>query len=199
MKATKLNLDKNYFRINDCVFPYCKHAYNFSAKNERTVEVPLGGFFIENFGFNIIEVGAVLCYYGYKHTEIIDISDPHERVTKANALDIDYTGKNVVSISTIEHLNKSEFENNNDNDCIKLLEKIISESENYLITWPLGYASQLDKYVEPQERLGKFILKRISVDNKWIKDESMCFNHFYNSPYEWGNAICCVTNLDVLL
>lgn len=201
MKVTKLDLDKKYFRVNECVFPYCRHSYNFSAHNERAVEVPLGGFFIENFGYNVIEVGAVLCYYGYKHTEIIDISDPHERVTKANALDIDYTGKNVVSISTVEHLNTKEYwyGNKSDDDCISLLEKIVTQANNYLITWPIGFNLKLDKYVELKTTLPKFVLKRISVDNKWIKDKSMSFNYLYDSPFEWANAICCVTNLDVLL
>lgn len=192
-------MSDRYFRINDCVFPYFSHPYNDAGTNERTVEVPLGEFFINNFGYGITEVGAVMGYYGFNCGEVIDSHDTLPGVIKANAVyDIDYTNKNVLSISTVEHFKSNEYSNTNDNDSIVFLEKIISTTKNYLITWPLGYNSILDDYVK-NSKINYFIMKRISIDNKWVKDETKSFSHLYDSPFEKANGICCVTNLESLL
>lgn len=192
-------MSDRYFRVNDCVFPYFSHPYNDAGTNERTVEVPLGEFFINNFGYGITEVGAVMGYYGFNCGEVIDSHDTLPGVIKANAVyDIDYTNKNVLSISTVEHFKSNEYSNTNDNDSIVFLEKIISTTKNYLITWPLGYNSILDDYVK-NSKINYFIMKRISIDNKWVKDESKSFSHLYDSPFEKANGICCVTNLESLL
>ena len=192
-------MSDRYFRVNDCVFPYFSHPYNDAGTNERTVEVPLGEFFINNFGYGITEVGAVMGYYGFNCGEVIDSHDTLPGVIKANAVyDIDYTNKNVLSISTVEHFKSNEYSNTNDNDSIVFLEKIISTTKNYLITWPLGYNSILDDYVK-NSKINYFIMKRISIDNKWVKDETKSFSHLYDSPFEKANGICCVTNLESLL
>lgn len=182
-------MSDRYFRVNDCVFPYFSHSYNDAGTNERTVEVPLGEFFINNFGYGVTEVGAVMGYYGFNCGEVID----------SNAVyDIDYTNKNVLSISTVEHFKKNKYSNSSDNDSIVFLEKIISTAKNYFITWPLGYNSILDNYVK-NSKISYFIMKRISKDNKWVKDEFKSFSHLYDSPFPKANGICCVTNLESLL
>ena len=188
-----------YFKVNDCVFPYFSHPYNDAGTNERTVEVPLGEFFINNFGYGITEVGAVMGYYGFNCGEVIDSHDTLPGVIKANAVyDIDYTNKNVLSISTIEHFKSNEYSNTSDNDSIVFLEKIISTTKNYLITWPISYNKILDNFVK-NSSLSYFIMERVSADNKWQKDESKSFSHLYDSPFEKANGICCVTNLESLL
>jgi hypothetical protein len=192
--------DNRYFRVNECVFPYFRHPYNDTSINERIVEIPLGEFFINNFGYGVTEVGAVMGYYGFNCGEVIDSHDPLPSAIKANAVyDIDYSNKNVLSISTIEHFKSNEYNNVTDNDSIVFLEKILKQAKNYLISWPLGYNLTLDEYAKDKRDLQYFIMQRVSADNKWVKMTNPHFQHLYDSPFPKANGICCVTNLESLL
>lgn len=192
-------MSDRYFRVNECVFPYFRHIYNDAGLNERTVEIPLGEFFINNFGYGVTEVGAVMGYYGFNCGEVIDSHDTLPGVIKANAVfDIDYSGKNILSISTVEHFKADEYSNSSNEDSIVFLNKIVSCAKNYLITWPLNYNVFLDEYVK-NSNFSYFIMKRVSADNKWVKDEFKSFSHLYDSPFPKANGICCVTNLESLL
>lgn len=193
-------MSERYFRVNECVFPYFIHPYNDTATNERIVEVPLGEFFINNFGYGVTEVGAVMGYYGFNCGEVIDSHDPLPSAIKANAVyDIDYSNKNVLSISTIEHFKSNEYNNVTDNDSIVFLEKILKHAKNYLISWPLGYNISLDEYASKRSGLQYFIMQRVFADNKWVKMTEPHFQHKYDYPFPKANGICCVTNLESLL
>lgn len=186
------------FNIKDLEFDYFHHEYNKTYLNERIVEVPLGMYFIDKFGAeNITEIGAVMPYYNYQCKEVIDMRDPHNMCYRKNAAyNVEYTKKNILSISTIEHFKIGEYKNRTNQDSIICLNKIIEKSSNYLITWALGYNKFLDEYVK-NSNIKTLILKRISEKNEWIVDHS--FDHKYNSPFNYGNAICVVTNLIELL
>ena len=193
-------IDNRYFRVNECVFPYFTNPYNTTNKNERTVEVPLGEFFINNFGYGVTEVGAVMGYYGFNCGEVIDSHDPLPGVIKANAVfDVDYTNKNVLSVSTIEHFKTGEYSNASDTDAILFLEKVIKQAKNYFITWPVGYNPLLDNYIKNSNNISFFTMKRINENNQWVKDASKSLSFLYDSPFHSANAICCVTNLESLL
>ena len=92
--------------------------------------------------------------------------------------------------------------NRTDYDSITCLCKIINESKNYLITWPIGYNKILDNYVKSSNIL-RFILKRKNIENEWeIDDDVTNFNYVYNCPtkpittsFPFATAICVVTNL----
>lgn len=170
MKEAKNKFDDRYFRVNQCVFPYVKNQLN----NERTVEVPLGEFFINNFGYGITEVGAVMGAFGI---------NCGENLTSQDALVHDLSNKNVLSIG---------------NTNPELVRKIVSQAKNYLITWAIGFSSELDNFAK-ESSIHKFTMKRVSDNNKWVKEDESNFQYKYNEPYEYGNGICCVTNLEVLL
>jgi hypothetical protein len=174
MKVASNKIDNRYFRINECVFPYFKNPFNNASKNERTVEVPLGEFFINNFGYGITEVGVVMATYGINCGECLTAQD---------ALVNDLSNKNVLSIG------------NTNSDLVK---KIVSQANNYLITWAIGFSSELDNFAK-ESSIQKFTMKRVSENNKWIKEDQINFQYKYNDPYEYGNGICCITNLEVLL
>lgn len=193
-------MSETYFKVNDCVFPYFHHAYNSTHENERAVEVPLAEFFINNFGYGVTEVGAVMGYYGFNCGEVIDSNDALPGVTKANAVyDVDYTNKNVLSISTIEHFQSNEYGNVTDSDSIVFLQKILKQAKNYFICWPIGYNLILDAYAGNRSGLQYFMMQRISADNRWIKMQQPNFQQKYDFPYPKANGICCVTNLESLL
>lgn len=199
-----------YFKINNLLFSYCRSDFNASKINERSVEVPLSHYFLQKFGpDNTIEAGAVSCHYFDSPHRIIDLAEIHPRVENLNALDVDYTGKNVVSISTIEHMCKREYNNGSDQDSITFLEKVIKESDNYLITWGMAYNQVLDDYVR-ENNISRFHLRRVNWNNEWethdINDFSHKFGHRDNlrPPEEEGyfnNANVCIvaTNIQELL
>jgi hypothetical protein len=193
-------INNKHFKVNDCIFSYFHHPYNLTRENERIIEVPLGQFFINTFGYEITEVGAVMGYYGFNCKEVIDTHDPLPGVIKVNAAyGVDYANKNVLSISTIEHFKSDEYNNISDNDSIFFLEKVISSAKNFLITWPLGHNLLLDNYVKNSNKIPFFIMKRLSKDNQWEKEKTNNFSYLYNSPFPYANAICCVTSLKSLL
>ena len=103
--------------------------------------------FLNKFNFDCIEIGAVMPHYNYIAKLVIDPRDDYQNCYKINALDYSYFNENVLSISTIEHFKIDEF-NRTDYDSITCLCKIINESKNYLITWPIGYNKILDYFRE---------------------------------------------------
>lgn len=166
-------IDNIFFKVNECVFPYLKNKEFF---NERSVEIPLGEFFINNFGFGVTEVGNSLDQFNLKCGTILSIQE---------ALDYNFQDKNVVSIGVANYN-------------IEILKKIISSSKHFLSTHAIGFDSNVDSFVK-NNNLPRFILKRISENNLWEKCDISNFNFKYNSPYAYGNAICCITNLEILL
>lgn len=198
----------NTFKINDIELRYAREFFNEAYKNERSLEVSIGRYFLSKFGNETLEVGAVLPYYGNDAHEIIDLADEHPKSKKLNAIDLDYTGKNVLSISTIEHMSTKEYGNGSDQDCITFLNKVLSGASNYLITWGIGYNPVLDEYIKTHPEIPRLIMKRVNWKNEYEKhgdsnDFSFPFGHS-DRPIPAGyfnnaNGVCIVTNLKELL
>ena len=148
---------------------YFCHFINSTLSNERCVEVALAKEFIKKFPV-FTEVGAVLPYYGNRGKKVIDcfdeLGDDDRRFSEC-----DIRGENIVSISTIEHFGNAEYNNEKINNLEGLagLLQIITQSENYFITIPLGFNSILDKQVES------------------ILSELNCygFRRDVNTPWQW--------------
>lgn len=135
-------------KLNKIELSYFSHPYNETWSNERYIEISLGIYFLNKFNFECVETGAVMPHYGYISNVVIDPFDDYKDAKKINALDYSYYKQNVLSISTIEHCKCDEYNNRSNDDSILLLHKIINESKNYLITWPIGYNKYLDNYVQ---------------------------------------------------
>lgn len=197
-----------HFKINDVSLPYAREAFNEAWKNERSVEVSLGRWFLDKFNGNVLEVGAVMPYYGHSEHEIIDLADEHPKSKKINALSFDYTGRNVLCISTIEHMMTKEYNNGSDQDSINFLNMVISQADNYMITFGISYNPFLDDYLKRNTTVPRLILKRINWKNEYVKhyannDFSFPFGHS-DRPIPQGyfnnaNGLCIVTNLKELL
>ena len=136
---------------------YLNHVYNNTHKNERCVEIPLALDFITEHP-DYVEVGAVLPYYGYTTDQVIDPFDDLGN-DKRRLQDCDLTGLNVVSISTLEHIGKEDYGNQeiNTHEAFEGLKQIISQAKNYFITIPVGYNKVLDEDID------------------WILDELNCY------------------------
>ena len=146
-------------------YNYFCHLYNCTCLNERAVEIPIVWEMIKNSrGRKILEVGNVLShYYDFKH----DIVDKYERGCGVINEDIaDFQPKEkydlIVSISTLEHVERLPLAMQNLKDCLNPGGKIIA-------TLCLGYNPEVDKLLK-ENRLGfdrQYFLKRVSSDNIW--------------------------------
>jgi hypothetical protein len=197
----------NQFQINDIRLRYAREFFNEAYQNERSIEVAIGRWFLDKFGDTTLEVGAVIPYYGRENHEIADLADLHPKSKKLNALDIDYAGRNVLSISTIEHMMTKEYGNGSDQDSITFLNKVLTNASSYLITWGLGYNPFLDAYMKSHPEIQHLIMRRINWKNEYVKGDPLDFNVPFghsDRPIPAGyfnnaNAVCIVTNLKELL
>src|SRR5690349_144134 len=120
----------NSFKIGQLELAYCRATNNRAWENERSIEVPLGEWFLNKFGLNVVEVGSVMLNYGWDMHIMVDLSDPHPKVLKYNALDLNYTDRDVLSISTVEHMMKREYDNGSDEDSINLIKMVTEQAKN---------------------------------------------------------------------
>lgn len=177
------------------LYYYRKEGYNNPKITERTIELPLADYFINRNKNNLIEIGAVSPYYFNISHKVVDLYDTHEKAVNIDAMNIDYTFMNVLSISTIEHVGNGDYKGEvSDKLAFELLLKIIKESNEYLLTIPLGYNKILDKKIE-DNKISSIVLKRINANNEWAITKD-AFNTFeYGKPYSFANAICLITNI----
>ncbi len=174
---------------------YFDHAYNTTLQNERCAEIALALRWIKEHP-DFVEIGAVMPYYG---TEGHDCVDPFDGKSthKCRLSEYDIKDKNVLSISTIEHIGRSDYGNNNVNshEAIDGLLEIINKSKNYFVTIPIGYNGDLDGYLKAHlsEIKGYGIVRK--GDPLWEKvDPVEHLNYSYGSPYHAGNFIFIITN-----
>ena len=176
--------------------------YNTPYRNERTIEVPLGRWFLGRHP-NAVELGAVMPYYltSPSHT-IIDLHDPHPLAVKKDIVHLspdDVRGKPVLSISTLEHIGRDYSAEYSHEDAVSALEMILSLSPSYLVSIPIGYNRGLDVHIAHLP--GRVIVKRLDADNRWgmanPSDGPISFQ--YDSPFPYANALFIVTNEEELL
>ena len=133
---------------------------------------------------------------GVKHT-VYDYGPQQGSTIRMDASDIDYTGKNVLSISTIEHVGNGDYGFPKEpHKAIEILKKMVNDSKNHLISFPVGANRELEEDII-KEGINYFIIERSPV-NTWHQVISKDFKQYrYNYPQYAGNAIAVVTNLDV--
>lgn len=77
---------------------------------ERCLEIAIAKIWLKKNAKNIIEIGAVTLYYFKIIHDVCDPADSHQNVNlKTSMFDIDLVGKNVLSISTIEHIGIGDY------------------------------------------------------------------------------------------
>jgi hypothetical protein len=173
------------------------NGYNNPDNNERKVELPLAFWFINNYGDDLIELGEVTDFYIDAKHPVYDLVKEREHTTQMDISDVDYTGKNVVSISTIEHVGNGDYNHKVDPDkALALLNKIFAGAKNYLITFPAGFNRQLEKTIV--ENNIKHLIMIRDVDNRWTQvDDKEMKDYDYSKPYGAGNAVVILTNLNM--
>jgi len=75
------------------------------------------------------------------------------------SIDADITGKNVLSISTFEHIGTGDYGLSEESDqSILAFQKLFDESKNFLITIPVGYNARVDDLVFSRKEIPKDVV-----------------------------------------
>lgn len=149
-----LGMDLEFFSVDGSSkkYKYFIHNHNFgypcSRLTERTIELALADEWLNNCPESW-EIGAVSPYYWPKRVQnVVDPTDSHPQVNYHGSLfDFDISGKDLLLISTIEHIGQSQYGLEEKADAVQSLEKISAEARNYLITIPVGWNNLLDDFV----------------------------------------------------
>src|SRR5204862_183575 len=116
-------------------------------------ELPMAFWFLEQFRHdraNLIEVGEVTPFYAPPAHAVFDPAAEKPGTVKCDAAEIDYRGKHLLSVSTIEHIGTSEYGQVPDPALLpRVLGKML-ESRTYFITFALGFNPQLDTLAQQQ-------------------------------------------------
>lgn len=135
--------------------------YYFSARNagwpphrctERIVELAIADTWLYcQSREQTLEVGAVTPYYWpHRVPRVVDPVDSHRLVTdRVSLFDLDFTGKSVISISTLEHVGLTDYgldviDTDKGIGAMDAFNKIHAESDRFLATIPLGYNTEFD-------------------------------------------------------
>lgn len=173
-----------------------QHSYNcgyFQTRmTERSVELALAQEYINECEENIIEIGAVTPYYFYddKVSAIIDPTDIHKRVIRKSLFDCDLKGKNVLSISTVEHIGTSDYGMYESKNVVDAIDKILDEACSCLITAPLGYNMLLDQWVRENFKSGEVSVLYRSVNNHW-EELRECYRPIEYTTL-WANGLLII-------
>ena len=180
------------FKIGSLELEYIREDTNSAWRNCRSVEVALGGWFARKFNNDITEVGDVCWQYSvFNNWIVIDPGAGYPEAIRKSVFDINFDGKNFLSLSTFEHIGESSYNSGKEelHLAIDALEKIKRESTNYLITFPIGANYPLQDYVMSSS-LPFTIMRRRSwrgETNNWTEDYSS--ENFY-LPY-FHFEYCC--------
>lgn len=179
---------------------------NTTLINERAIEIPVGIRFLNHYPMKTItELGSVMNFYGYQEHTVVDLfeqSNPAGLVHNVDALDWDFTGRNVLSLSTVEHIGLSDYDNLDlrPEKAIDVCEKIIRESDNFLISWGLHYHEYIDTWVKTKIEEESIewcaYIKTAETEWKYVDKSLECFETQYkfDGNYRYANANIFIQN-----
>jgi hypothetical protein len=178
-------------------------GYESARTTERSVELALAFRWLKLIAGRVIEVGAVLPYYADQGMElskidrIIDPSDRHPGVTdRCSLFEYDFCGKNVLSISTLEHVGTGDYDLPAE-DCIHACERLVCDSAACFITVPLGYNPKLDGHLYSADwpMTTMTVIHRSPTFNDWktTTDRSLIGKISYGPA--WANGIVIIERL----
>ncbi len=193
------------FKVGNLELEYIREDSNSAWRNERSVELGLGKWFAEKFNNQIFEIGDVCPHYSFfNNWRVLDPDGPYINCIRKDVMDQDYSGLNVLSISTFEHMNNTEYQNNDADLCIKALKKVVSEAANHLITIPIGAWRPLEDFIKNQKDIKYTFLVRENKrgeTNNWYQknDLDLFYANYLHFEYElnyYGSAevVCVMTN-----
>lgn len=178
---------------------YLDHEYNGTLTNERCIEIPLAKRYAEEIGYdNIIEIGAVLPYYGQDKHEIYDPFDTHPASKKEFAENLDIKDKNILSVSTLEHMGEAQgygrwYRCKEPNKSYDFINKLSQEAKSFLITLPVNQHLDLDKSLKANISNFQWFgyVKDIQTPPMWrlSLDVEEVLSKKYAEPFNCANGV----------
>ena len=144
---------------------------------------------------NLTEVGCVMPHYGYCEHPIIDLfseDSPAGVVQNVDAEECDFSGKDVLCLSTVEHIGKSDYDNPDidPEKAIRILDKITNEANSFLITWGTRYHNELDAHVK--NSLDKYdwfgYIKKEEKLWEYTGTDMKVWEQEFDKPYRYANG-----------
>lgn len=188
------------FQFDGQSYTYFNHWYNFTAFNERRVEIPIAWHVLHSCTDSgaVLEVGNVLSHYGMTRHDVVDKYEKstYPRLIRADAETVE-TGKHydlIVSISTFEHVGWDE-EPRDDAKLMRTithLRSLLKPQGVLFYTVPLGYNTVFDRLLAAgQLAAGKMLfMRRVSWSNTWIEAPyAEVRAATFNAPYPFANAL----------
>lgn len=176
------------------------HNYNCgypgSVRTERAIELSLADYWLLHTG-DACEIGAVTPYYWPgRIRHIIDPCDQHHQVTdKGSLFDYNFDGKNVLSISTIEHVGMHDYGLSETNSAVDAIIKITNECSSCLLTLPIGWNKELDEFLLTTNKHDAYrltFLKR-TLKQDWIIAKPHAAHANYGPPLSnWANSLAII-------
>ena len=186
------------FEYNGKILDLFEHDYNcgyyYHRMSERCLEIAIAIDWLNRVDGEVLEIGAVTPRYfpalsAHTPKVIKDVCDPHDDHPgvnlKCSLFDLDLTGKNILSISTIEHIATGDYgvEVKTNENPVLAFQKMVQESSKCLITFPVGYNKMLDTYfaqeqyadikLKVHEKLFVTLFVRNKTDNKFTRERNM--------------------------
>lgn len=162
---------------------------------ERSLELSVADYWLNEVGSDAIEIGAVTPYYWPRRlSRVVDPADDHPDVTdRLSFLDIDCSGSNVLSISTFEHIGLPQYGQHADAAMLRdAFEKLFQESPRFLVTVPTGYNAACDEYLSnkiPANVCLSSFTRGNGDTNAWQLNSSPTV-----APYgRWANGVFVLT------
>ncbi len=189
--------DSKKFSFQNQKYDYFHHPYNTGG--ERTVEVPIIWKVVEEYRASqkrILEVGNVLSHYFPVSHTVVDKYEPGEGVINEDIVTYNPSEKYdlIVSISTLEHVGWDEKPKEPEKilKAIERLKDLLAPKGKMIVTLPLGYNTEMDKYLkEGKINFSKiYLMKRVTKSNKWVEKRfKRVPDAEYGKPFPFANVI----------
>lgn len=187
------------FRFAGRDLRYFFHYYNCGWPpercTERSAELAIADHWLRQVDSKAVwEIGAVTPYYWPGRVGcVVDPVDAHPDVAIHESLfSVDFRGRPVLSISTLEHTGTGDYGiAEKGRGAIDALNKVVAESPTFLITIPVGYNPDMDRFcfgggVLPGDVKARFLV-RVS-ESCWREETEGSSAKLPYGPH-WANAL----------
>ena len=103
----------------------------------------------------------------------------------------DFKGKNILSISTVEHVGTCDYGMSEEKNVIDAIEKIVEEAKSFLITAPLGYNELLDDWIRNNRSNSMIRILRRGINNHWVEIELQDYQEIVYGPL-WAYGLVVI-------
>lgn len=186
------------FMFGGKVYTLYEHSFNCgyidTRMTERSIELALAKEYLQVCLGKVVEIGAVTPYY-FSDCKIVDVVDPTDQHINVNIrkslFEYDLNGKNVLSISTVEHIGTHDYGMSEEKNVIDAIDKIIGEAESCLITAPLGYNRLLDEWIKDNRDNSMVRVMKRGINNHWKEISVYDFDEIVYGPL-WANGLVII-------